>query len=160
MSRTVLETRTRLKTALHAARAARLGRERIQGVAHGCTPERIRLLALLILGASGRGGELIYAVAAGYGSEVTIEDLDTGEWFRHRLMTADAMDLEAGHISVDSPLGAALLGEHEGKVVRVQTPHGTRSVCIARLETLPAFLDRLEREERSSQPVQKRALAS
>ena len=141
MSTIRAETRDRLKSALQAARVGQLGRDRRDS-------DLVRLLGSLMVGASGRGGELIYPAVAGYGSEVSIEDLDTGDWFKHRLMSAEAMELEAGHISIDSPLGAALLGKRRGEVVRLQTPRGKRSVCIARLETLPAFLDRLEREGR------------
>lgn len=163
MATTLPETRERLKQALQAARAEQGGRNRVLRAhgAHGAHgPELVRLLSLLMVGVSGRGGQLIYPIAAGYGSEVTIEDLDTGDWFQHRLMTGDAMDLDAGHISLDSALGAALLGKHKGQVMRVQTPAGVRNVCLARLETLPAFLDRLDREKRTPHATQVPVLAT
>jgi hypothetical protein len=146
------EIRERLDKALKQART-RVGerlRERRSDPHAGAG--FVRLLELLAVGASGRGGGLVYADVAGYGSEVTIEDLDSGEWFRHRLMTADGMDLEAGHVSTDSPLGAALLGRSAGDVVDVDTPRGRRRVCIARVETLPALLDWLERSSRRGTP--------
>src|SRR5688572_17200521 len=160
MSTTRSETRDRLRTALQAARAEQVRRKRVLGAEGAHASEHVRLLGLLMVGASGPGGELIYNVVAGYGSELSIEDLDTGEWFKHRLMTGDAMDLEAGHVSIDSPLGAALLGKRRGEVVAVETPRGKRSICVARLETLPAFLDRLEREGRTPGAAETRVLAS
>jgi hypothetical protein len=160
MSTTRSETQGRLKTALQAARSEQIRRKRVIGTEGSQASEHVRLLGLLMVGAAGHGGEQIYNVVAGYGSEVSIEDLDTGEWFKHRLMTVDAMDLEAGHISIDSPLGAALLGKRRGEVISVETPRGRRSVCIARLETLPAFLDRLEREGRAPRAGETRVLAA
>jgi hypothetical protein len=160
MSTTRLETRDRLKTALQAARAEQVHRKRVLGAESAHGSEHVRLLGLLMVGASGRGGELIYNVVTGYGSEVAIEDLETGDWFKHRLMSGDAMDLESGHISIDSPLGSALLGKRRGEVISVETPRGKRSVCIARLETLPAFLDRLEHEGRIPRAAETRVLAS
>jgi transcription elongation GreA/GreB family factor len=154
------ETRDRLKNALQAARAEQLRRKRVLGAESTNDSEQVRLLGLLMVGAAGSGSEHIYNVVAGYGSEVSIEDLDNGDWFRHRLMTADAMELEAGHISIESPLGAALLGKRRGETVSVETPNGRRTVCIARLETLPAFLDRLEREGRTPRLAETRVLAT
>jgi transcription elongation factor GreA len=139
------EIRQRLKDALLRARAAQAARSRKQRAeTRSAASEQIRLLGELMVGASGRGGSLIYDDVAGYGSELVIEDVETSESFRHRLMTAEAMELEAGHITIDSPMGVALLGRRAGDVVEVATPGGSRRVCIVQLETLPAFLDWLD----------------
>ena len=141
------EIRQRLKSALLRARTAQVARSRKQGqAARFRDSEQVRLLGQLMVGASGRGGPLVYDDVAGYGSELMIEDVETGESFQHRLMTAEAMDLEAGHITLDSPLGDALLRRQAGDVVEVETPSGVRRVCVVQLETLPAFLDRLNGE--------------
>jgi transcription elongation GreA/GreB family factor len=74
---------------------------------------------VLIAGATGSAGETILPDVVGYGSEVEVTDLKTGLRGRHRLMSGEAMALEAGHISLDSPMGAALLGRSPGDVIRV-----------------------------------------
>lgn len=145
MTASTTDFRRRLEDALRAARTEPAGRPRPHG--RSATPaEDTRLLGLLLVGVSSPAVALVGQDAAGYGSEVTIEDVESGEWIVHRLMSAEAMDLDAGHVTTDSPLGAALLGGRAGDVVSFETPRGTRRVCIARVETLPALLDRLERE--------------
>jgi transcription elongation GreA/GreB family factor len=101
------------------------------------------LLEQLMEGVSGPTGALVHQDVVGFGSEVTLEDLDTGERVTHRLMSADAMDLDAGHVSTESPIGRALLGRASGDVVEFATPRGTRRVRVVGVETLPAYLDTL-----------------
>ena len=144
MKTSIPELRQRLKNALLRARAMEVARGRNQPGSPSPRPELVRLLGLLMVGASGRGGASIHDDVAGYGSELQIEDVDTGDSFRHRLMSAEAMDLEAGHITIDSPLGAAMMGRRAGDVVEFETPRGSRRICIVHVETLPAFLDWLE----------------
>jgi transcription elongation factor GreB len=59
-----------------------------------------------------------------FGAWVTVEDEDGTEqtW---RLVGPDEFDVERGFISVDAPLGRALLGKSEGQQVRVQRPAGS-----------------------------------
>jgi transcription elongation GreA/GreB family factor len=152
MNTPMTEIRARLKSALHEARALQIRRLHTGDDDTAARAELVRLLGLLLVGASSRPEDLP-ADRAGYGSEVTIEDADSGEWFRHRLMAAEAMDLDAGHVTIDSPLGAALLGRRPGEVVEVKTPDGTRRVIVARVVTLPELLEgllgRVERRRRS-----------
>ncbi len=51
------------------------------------------------------------------------------------------MDLEAGHISLASPIGQGLLGAREGEEVSVQLPVGERKFKILELVTLPEQLE-------------------
>lgn len=67
-----------------------------------------------------------------FGAWVTVEHED-GEERRYRLVGPDELDLEAGHISVDAPLGRALLGKREGDVVRVRRPAGTVEVTVVEI---------------------------
>lgn len=62
-----------------------------------------------------------------FGSSVVLEDLDTGEVISCRLLGPYESDVQAGIISVISPIGKALIGKEEGEEVRVQTPKGTRT---------------------------------
>jgi transcription elongation factor GreB len=64
-----------------------------------------------------------------FGAWVTVEGEDGAEqtW---QLVGADEFDVERGLISVDSPLGRALLGRAEGEKVRVHRPAGSMELTI------------------------------
>ena len=64
-----------------------------------------------------------------FGAWVTVEQEDGGER-TYRLVGADEFDVQQGLLSVDSPLGRALLGKGEGDVVVVQRPAGPAEVTI------------------------------
>jgi transcription elongation factor GreA len=61
---------------------------------------------------------------------VDLEDLDTGEEVRYRLVGPYEADLAQGTISVASPIGRALIGKEAGDDVRVQTPGGVKNLEI------------------------------
>ncbi len=61
-----------------------------------------------------------------FGSSVTIEDVDTSEQKAYRLLGQDEADISQGIISVDSPIGRALIGKEVNDVVEVKTPNGLR----------------------------------
>jgi transcription elongation factor GreB len=58
-----------------------------------------------------------------FGAWVTVEHED-GRARTYRLVGPDELDVAAGLISVDAPLGRALLGRAPGDVVRVERPAG------------------------------------
>lgn len=58
-----------------------------------------------------------------FGAWVTIED-EAGEQQRYRLVGPDEFDAKAGRISVDSPVGRALMGQRLGDEVVVRRPKG------------------------------------
>ncbi len=64
-----------------------------------------------------------------FGAWVTIEHED-GEERRYRLVGPDEFDVARGLISVDGPLGRALLGKREGDVVMVARPAGAVDVTV------------------------------
>jgi transcription elongation factor GreB len=67
-----------------------------------------------------------------FGAWVTVENED-GEERCYRLVGPDEFDVEAGLISVDAPLGRALLGKREGDVVQVRRPAGTVEVTVVEI---------------------------
>jgi len=69
-----------------------------------------------------------------FGSIVVMEDLETGEVTSYRLVGPYEADVQAGTISVTSPLGKALIGKEEGDGVRVQTPKGIRNLEILEIQ--------------------------
>jgi hypothetical protein len=78
--------------------------------------------------------------------------LKTGLRYRHRLMSGEAMSLEVGHVSVESPMGSALLGRRVGEVVRVASPGGERELRVDRMQTLDELLDELGGEAEAKRP--------
>lgn len=65
-----------------------------------------------------------------FGSTVDLEDLDSGEEVRYRLVGPYEADLAHGTISVTSPIGRALIGKEPGDDVTVRTPGGTKNLQI------------------------------
>ncbi len=68
-----------------------------------------------------------------FGAWVTVEQED-GEERRYRLVGPDEFDVEAGLISVDAPLGRALLGKRIGDVAVVRRPAGVAEVTVVEID--------------------------
>lgn len=66
---------------------------------------------------------------------VLVAALTDGEQERFTLVPHDEADLEAGRISVGSPLGRALYQEYPGSVVTVKTPAGPMLYRILQVQT-------------------------
>jgi transcription elongation factor GreA len=77
----------------------------------------------------------------GFGSEVTITDIEIGEDFTFTITAGDFIDLDAGQVSLASPIGKGLLGAKPGEEVTVRLPAGARRYMIKLLKTLPQQLD-------------------
>ncbi|HXI19612.1 MAG TPA: GreA/GreB family elongation factor [Gemmatimonadales bacterium] len=69
----------------------------------------------------------------GLGSRVTVKDLQTNEQETFMLVLAELMDIEAGHISLASPLGRALKGRGVGEEIELRLPRGQRSLKIVEI---------------------------
>lgn len=72
----------------------------------------------------------------GLGSEVMVLDLITRETDRYTVVLAEMMDIDAGHISLASPLGQALKDRQVGDEVSLRLPHGTRKLRVMELRTV------------------------
>ena len=57
-----------------------------------------------------------------FGSTVTVKDVQNGKEQRYTLVGPDEGDLKNGKISVQSPVGRALIGKRVGETVEVKTP--------------------------------------
>ena len=68
-----------------------------------------------------------------FGAWVTIEEA-AGARRRHRIVGPDEFDREAGYISMDSPLGRALLGKRIGDAVEVALPAGVQAFTVAGID--------------------------
>lgn len=61
-----------------------------------------------------------------FGSKVLLENIDSGEEVKYRLVGPDESDIEKGRISVSSPLGKAILGKKPGDELTLIVPGGKR----------------------------------
>jgi transcription elongation factor GreA len=69
-----------------------------------------------------------------FGATVTLEDADSGDPVRYRIVGELEADLKQGKISITSPIARALIGRAEGDTVTVQTPGRTREYQIDKIE--------------------------
>jgi transcription elongation factor GreA len=67
-------------------------------------------------------------------STVTILNHNTDKEMKYMLCSKDEADFKAGKISVDSPIGQAILGKEVGDVVKVKVPAGTLKLEIKNIE--------------------------
>lgn len=72
----------------------------------------------------------------GLGSRVTVLDLESGETDTYMLVLAEMMDIDAGHISLASPLGRALTDRKVGDEIALRLPTGTRKLRVTDLVTV------------------------
>jgi transcription elongation factor GreA len=72
----------------------------------------------------------------GLGSKVKVVDTKTDEVEEYQVVLPEMMDLDAGHISLASPLGRALSGRKVGEEVLLRLPTMTRTLRILGLVTM------------------------
>jgi transcription elongation factor GreA len=72
----------------------------------------------------------------GFGSKVKVHELEMDEVLEFTLVAADFMDLEGGHISLDSPIGRGLRGARVDDEVAITLPGGERRYRVIELTTL------------------------
>lgn len=72
----------------------------------------------------------------GLGSRVTVLDLDSNGTDTYMVVLAEMMDIDAGHISLASPLGRALSDRRVGDEISLRLPIATRRLRITELITV------------------------
>ena len=72
----------------------------------------------------------------GFGSRVTVKNLDTKDDMTYTIVAGDYIDLDSGQISMASPLGRGLMGRKEGETFEVELPAGVRRFHLVELQTL------------------------
>jgi transcription elongation factor GreA len=77
----------------------------------------------------------------GFGSRVTLQDLDSRERVTYSIVFGDYIDLDTNQISMASPIGRALLGKQLDEEVVVKLPRGDRRYRIMELTTLPQMVN-------------------
>jgi len=77
----------------------------------------------------------------GFGSRVTVRDTDDGTEEEFKVAFGDDIDFENSEISMESPIGQALLGKEVGEEVSVRLPNGRVNYEIVDLTTLPQMAE-------------------
>jgi transcription elongation factor GreA len=67
------------------------------------------------------GGKIVF------GAQIELEDQDGSKRVKYQIVGEDEADIRVGRISITSPIARALVGKHEGDVVDVDAPGGTKS---------------------------------
>lgn len=65
-----------------------------------------------------------------FGATVTVLDKASGKEIDYQLVGPEDVDVLRNRISIQSPIGKALVGRRRGDVVEVSTPRGTKSLAI------------------------------
>lgn len=69
-----------------------------------------------------------------FGATVTLEDEDTGEKAKYKLVGEYEADVKQGKVSISSPIARALIGKSKGDTAEVTTPKGPRSYEVLKIE--------------------------
>ena len=70
----------------------------------------------------------------GFGSVVTLQNLDNGGEVTYQILGPDESDIPSGKISITSPLGKALLEKEMDDEVIVKSPGGIKKYTILKIE--------------------------
>ena len=89
---------------------------------------RKRLEGMVIVGAPPADRGRVF-----FGAWVELED-EAGSRRRHRVVGPDEFDMAPGYLSMDSPLGRALLGRRLDDEIRVELPAGEQMLVITAID--------------------------
>ncbi|MBR6362950.1 MAG: GreA/GreB family elongation factor, partial [Bacteroidales bacterium] len=67
-------------------------------------------------------------------SRVEFTNLSNNTRMKFEIVSPHEMDLEAGKISLKSPIGAALMGKEVGEIAEARVPSGTLRLRIENIE--------------------------
>lgn len=69
-----------------------------------------------------------------FGARVHLIDEDTEKEIVYQLVSEYESDLECGKISIESPVGKALVGKKVGDSIEIKIPNGTRNLEVLKIE--------------------------
>ncbi|HRK18760.1 MAG TPA: transcription elongation factor GreA [Hyphomicrobiaceae bacterium] len=69
-----------------------------------------------------------------FGATVTLEDEDTGDKVKYKIVGEGEANVKDGKISISSPIARALIGKSKGETAEVTTPKGARSYEVLKIE--------------------------
>ncbi len=69
-----------------------------------------------------------------FGLTVTVEDVDSGDIKKYKLVGEDESEPEIGLISVTSPVGSALIGKRVDDEIQARVPGGIKEFLVINIE--------------------------
>jgi transcription elongation factor GreA len=69
-----------------------------------------------------------------FGATVTLEDEDSGDKVKYKIVGDAEANVRDGKVSISSPIARALIGKSNGDSAEVTTPRGSRSYEILKIE--------------------------
>lgn len=69
-----------------------------------------------------------------FGARVQLEDVDSGKIVEYQIVGPDEASIDAGSISVTSPVARSLIGREVGDEVKVRTPGGQKTYEILEIK--------------------------
>ncbi len=69
-----------------------------------------------------------------FGATVTLASMETDEEVTYQIVGEDEADIDAGKISIGSPIARAMIGKEEGDVATVQAPGGVKEFEIVEVQ--------------------------
>jgi transcription elongation factor GreA len=79
-------------------------------------------------------GRKFFFKQVGFGTVVTIINLESGEVGRYQMVGPWESDITDGKLSIHSPVGESVMGRREGDEVIVRTPSGPRPYRVISIE--------------------------
>lgn len=95
--------------------------------------ERIAYLKVKLSGAKIIDANSIPSGQAFIGAKVLLLDMDTQEQFEYMLVSKEEADYDAGKISLESPVGKALLARKIDDIVEIKVPAGILKYKILKI---------------------------
>jgi transcription elongation factor GreA len=106
-----------------------LARER-----HANLQKRINDLEEKLAGCEIVVGRKFFFKQVGFGTVITIQNLESGEVNRYQMVGPWESDVSGGKLSVDSPVGRSVMGHRECDDVTADTPSGPHTYRILSIE--------------------------
>lgn len=69
-----------------------------------------------------------------FGATVTLEDEDSGDKVKYKIVGDLEADVKNGMISISSPIARALIGKSKGETAEYMSPKGSRSYEVLKVE--------------------------
>jgi len=69
-----------------------------------------------------------------FGATVSLEDDETGDKVKYKIVGEGEANVKEGKISISSPIARALIGKCKGDSAEVTTPRGSRSYEVLKIE--------------------------
>jgi transcription elongation factor GreB len=104
------------------------GKRRLREIDRRVRFLRARLDGMVIVGQAPKDRERVF-----FGARVTLET-DTGVLVCYRIVGPDEIDMASEYISMDAPLGKALLGKRLDDEINIELPAGAQTYVIVAIE--------------------------